>query len=889
MQQTRRRLLIVLILLLIAVITGLLLSHRRGAPTRHEFVTQLPGEAHHVWRSFRTVWSFLPSFPNLRSDVNDLVMRQDRLYYINNYEAGCLDKASGSLVWKHSFVARKVLESVTYFESGGWHLSDDARCIYICHCPDPTPRVTPSRLYALDKKTGKLLWEHILSTLPQTAPCVAGDLLLLPGVDGTVTALRASNGEPLWQRKLNSAKYDPQSSNPGMVLRAENGIAVAQLGAGRLVGFRAEDGKALWDVYKQGSTAESAEDGDSDGFVLKEGVVYALLADSEMVALQAQIGKPLWRRQCEGYGTPTPQVQLLGDKVISTPFGILTVLRRTDGGTLWYDRSAHFEGVYPVRNAHAEDASRRAQATPPDEELFVKTDSPPLLDKTPRMLQSLPDLPTLVALDPTTGKERWRWQPEDGESIACLISDDRRLYLADGQRILAIEEGEPAPLPSGKEERRRLAERMASSLLLWPEPEPNLMERIGDKFPAVTSHLPQAEEPTIEENEAKLTLVRLGKESVPTLLDYIAHEINQQDQNAPPPNTPPGNWNADFHLGQALNLLLDIDDKTIIPALVQHLENAKHPDSRGQLADTLIRFGDLRALSALFRYAQTAIDGGPPQASLYFVCRHAPQTARTPQEAPTQAQVTAYLMAQLNDPKAPLWLRLFARFELLNNRGEAARKAALATFYGNKNPQYKPHPLTDEEGIYQAVIEALCQYGRATASDKHSNPLPEYTFPYGSAKPLRLLLPPGSKGIEIRGHAGKILFAPLRVGEDLSALRFASHFCSPHIDLDGLWTEDPDPKRWDILMPGDPFAPPNESKPAAFPNTFHDYFPYLRSPDGRRARVCWSAENPFEGSVDFDIEVRKIEGQWVPVECRQVAWYSHHGASTLAVPLHKLP
>ena len=108
-----------------------------------------------------------------------------------------------------------------------------------------------------------------------------------PCEDGTVTAFRTADGNVIWQQKLTLAKYDPQNSNPGLELRAEAGIGVAQVGSGRLVGFRLADGKPLWAYQPEEETPEDAETGNSYGFLVKEGVVYALLDGKEQVDVTA--------------------------------------------------------------------------------------------------------------------------------------------------------------------------------------------------------------------------------------------------------------------------------------------------------------------------------------------------------------------------------------------------------------------------------------------------------------------------------------------------------------------------------------------------------------------------------------------------------------------------
>ena len=103
--------------------------------------------------------------------------------------------------------------------------------------------------------------------------------------------------------------------------------------------------------------------------------------------------------------------------------------------------------------------------------------------------------------------------------------------------------------------------------------------------------------------------MRLGHESVSTLLAFVRHEVAQRDTRLPAPGA-----NEDFLYGNdpltgALDLLTDIGDRSCVPELVQTLEFTRRPSSRKLLAESLIRLGDVRAVPALFHYACSASDG----------------------------------------------------------------------------------------------------------------------------------------------------------------------------------------------------------------------------------------------------------------------------------------
>ena len=1056
----RRRLLIALSLLLVALASGVLFLRRGRTPERHEIVTQEPGQERHVWRSFRASWTFLPGYPEGPLSLDTLLLHQNRLYYAGSYEVGCVDKVSGNLLWQHRFVARKALENNRSMSDSTWHLLADAHFLYACNSPQDN--TMPPRLCVLDLQTGEVAWERLLTRESQSSPCLAGAFLLVPNVNGTVTAFQVRDGAIVWERKLTQTAYDPQGNTPKLRLHAAGSIAVARIGSGRLVGFRPEEGKALWSYQRSDQSTEDAEGGEPCEFAVRNGIVYAL-ADGRQVAVQAATGKVLWKRPLGNESDEASDVLLWKNSVLTFPANLFTALRPADGATLWHDGSARYEDLSSGQTAGLLVTSQHGGVS---DSIFVTMHTSPLLGGRVRPLLSVSDLDTLVALDPANGKEQWRWQAEAGCPINQLTPDGPRFYFTDNTRLFAMEEGAPDPLPTGPEERRSLALRMITALFHWPKKPPTFLDRLGSKVPTVAAHLPRETLETIDSQEASLTLLRLKQDSVPALMDYVEHEIDD-----PGRNIMFGTFSAqDQELTLALKLLVDLDARTQIPTLIHHLENAKDPLSHTPIADALVQFGDWSALPALFRYVQTDADEvGNGESALYFVCRYAPVTALPHSSMPTQAQVTAYLLARLKDPKAPLWLRQFARFELLNNRGEAARQAALATFpqertarylpvnlvlqkfnsaqkasgiypvgfpldfeseavcrdaqgrwwaafycsylgkyshiwfvqsidkihwvkptfgcdlpeYDNnspleflhlscregrfrlewpeefdeatrqrthlrskeiaistlyqdsdgdgltdlvekelgtnplladsnnnglpdgqdKNPLWRPHSLTEEEAIYQAVVEALCQYGRgippkagvapaatgalriavSTSSQTGVTFLNQELFaPFGSdGRPLRPMLPPGSTGIEIRGYSGMVIPHPFQPERDLWKNRddIFGQFIRPRIGLDGL---QPNRQKQDARTPSlqtDPFAPASLS-PTAKKGDFHEYFPCERSPDGRRVRIGWTQEN-WNEETGFDIEVDKIEGRWVPVECRRLARNSRYNRTTV--------
>jgi outer membrane protein assembly factor BamB len=1081
----KRRLLVIAILVLMAGCGIAVYRHYARRAAFYVYTTQQPGEPRRVWHTMHVAWTFLPGDPAYRSNISDLVADKDRLYYTSDSEAGCLDKRFGQRLWCYAFFPVNTTASGFFAQDPDrdWRLSRDARYIYACEYKrnqviiSPPPPPAAYRCLALDPQTGKVAWEHDFDAVkpPPCALCPVGDMMLVATWNGDVTALRCSDGGIAWQQQM----LRTRSKSPGLpslALQAEGRIGVVQLGAGRLIGFQVSDGKRLWTWPRTGEPSSDETDGSSEGFTLKHGVVYALLGDNALVAIQAATGKLLWIRHAAGGSSTSTAVMLQGDYVLSQPFGTLAAVRRTDGATTWFENIEQFNGLaeFPDRLLYRVSFGRRpmlpyiGDATA--NTLYVVTDCAPLLNGAQPTLRSLQGLDTLLALNLATGRERWRWQPDTGFDINQLIADEDRFYISDGSHILAVEEGIPDPLPTDKRERAHLAQRMVNALFQWPgEPveSPSFFQRLLLRLPFhATPHPKEAP----HETEAKLTLLHLGRDSVPLLLAYVQHIVQVEEGNAPYGNS--FNGEPSDALVKALDLLSDLDARSIVPDLARELDHAKNPASRKALAETLLRFGDARAWAALFRYAKSRPDDmRTRENALYFVCRSASVSPTASAGMPSQTEVTAYLMACLRNAKAPGWLRRFAKFELLDDRGDTARRAALAIFHreytarwlpfnpvlkisnmeeelspeggfptgfqpeslardatgrwwaafqcdylhptnvislnlyhlwfvqsrdkrhwikptfgfdlaalctqkgspnnirltcrenklcvdwqetiqigettrnrivrhhnevtiaglyrdsdhdglpdrieqeigtdpanpdtnGNgipdgrdKDPLYRPHVLTDEEGIYQATVEALCQFGRSVPQHRSNSSFDEEDLPtpFGcSTRPLVLLIPPGSAGIQILGHPGMVLCRPLKPGDYSSGdlVIGSGRFLSPHIGLDGVWQGHDEPLDELMHQPTDPFASVANASVQDKPMTFRDYFPYLLSRDGKQARVGYTWREDLEGdAVGFDIEVRKIGGQWFPVECRAVYWANRHGSSEQAETfvLHPIP
>lgn len=76
----------------------------------------------------------------------------------------------------------------------------------------------------LDGLNGNVLWTSLAKTTVSSPPVIAGDLVIVAGLDGTVTAFRRGNGSPAWKKSLGGPfRSEPAVRGDRMVAAAASG------------------------------------------------------------------------------------------------------------------------------------------------------------------------------------------------------------------------------------------------------------------------------------------------------------------------------------------------------------------------------------------------------------------------------------------------------------------------------------------------------------------------------------------------------------------------------------------------------------------------------------------------------------------------------------------
>jgi outer membrane protein assembly factor BamB len=182
-------------------------------------------------------------------------------------------------------------------------------------------------MFALNTKTGKTQWSTQLGGEIKAAPAYEKGLLYAGDYSGTMSAIRASNGEIVWQN-------DSLGTSLGRAgaFYATPAVAFGRVYSGnndsRVYSFDAETGETAW-TYSTGSyvySGTAVADTEST-----EPTVYVGSIDQSIYALDAKSGELRWQ---ESAGGPViGSLSIVGDVVYVATFeGTTTTGRRLKDG-----------------------------------------------------------------------------------------------------------------------------------------------------------------------------------------------------------------------------------------------------------------------------------------------------------------------------------------------------------------------------------------------------------------------------------------------------------------------------------------------------------------------------------------------------------------------------
>lgn len=185
---------------------------------------------------------------------------------------------------------------------------------------------------ALDAATGAVVWSTRVDSPIHGAPTLAGGRLYAVDIDNQILAFDVATGEQAWsyQAIAEPARY-LRASSP-----AVNGeTIVAPFSSGEVVALRAANGQQLWQqvLSRTSRTSALSEIRDIAGRpVINRGVVYATSHSGVLSAMDLRTGQPKWSLPIGGLNAPLAA----GDVVyIVSKTGELTVVNKDTGAIYW--------------------------------------------------------------------------------------------------------------------------------------------------------------------------------------------------------------------------------------------------------------------------------------------------------------------------------------------------------------------------------------------------------------------------------------------------------------------------------------------------------------------------------------------------------------------------
>lgn len=185
---------------------------------------------------------------------------------------------------------------------------------------------------ALDAATGAVVWSHPVDVPIHGAPTVAGSRVYVVDVDNQIIAFNTTTGLQDWSYR--------GIIEPARVMRAASpavsgDTVIAPFSSGEVVALRASNGQPVWNqvLSRTSRTSALSEIRDISGRpVISRGFVYAISHSGVMQAMDLRSGQPKWSLPVAGVNAPLPA----GDVVyVVSKAGELTLVNRDSGAVYW--------------------------------------------------------------------------------------------------------------------------------------------------------------------------------------------------------------------------------------------------------------------------------------------------------------------------------------------------------------------------------------------------------------------------------------------------------------------------------------------------------------------------------------------------------------------------
>lgn len=161
-------------------------------------------------------------------------------------------------------------------------------------------------VFALNMVDGKTIWRYNGELPYRIAPTVSNDYVFVQSIDNTLTALRASDGQKLWDYK-STQEATTLVGGASPAYDEANDLVVAAFSSGELRAIKASTGTPLWSVLlvsRKRVNSLSSINTIKANPVIDGNVVYAAGNNNVLMAIDMRTGIPVWEREISSVNQP---------------------------------------------------------------------------------------------------------------------------------------------------------------------------------------------------------------------------------------------------------------------------------------------------------------------------------------------------------------------------------------------------------------------------------------------------------------------------------------------------------------------------------------------------------------------------------------------------------
>lgn len=275
----------------------------------------------------------------------------------------------------------------------------------------------------LDATTGAIGWSTVTEQPIHAAPTVADGRVFVVALDNTLLTFDAATGAPGWSYQA--------LSEPARILAASSpavtgDTVIATFGSGELVAIRAQNGNDLWNeaLSRASRTSALSEIRDIPGRpVVYRGDVFAVSHSGVFAATDVRTGQARWSLPVTGISTPLP----VGDVVyvVSKAGEVICVAR--ESGQIYWIRDLN-EGVKVKKVGGFLGLGAKRGAKPLWSGPLLASDRLILVSQTGQ----------LAALNAKTGEILTRVSLGDGSLISPIAAGGTIYVVTDNATLIAL-------------------------------------------------------------------------------------------------------------------------------------------------------------------------------------------------------------------------------------------------------------------------------------------------------------------------------------------------------------------------------------------------------------------------------------------------------------------